>query len=71
MIFSLINVSSEKDNKVSGYWIQNHIGTLESAKKVAKETEKVNSNKIDIAVVEEVSSVVPALCFHEYLERLN
>jgi len=70
MRFSLINISSEQDGKVSGYWIQNHIGTLESAKKVAKETEAVNSNKINVAVVEEGSSS-SMLNFYRDLERLN
>jgi hypothetical protein len=69
--FSLINVSSEKDGSVSGYWMQDHIGTLESAKRVAEETEAVNGDSIDVAVVEAVNSTTPSLNFFQDLDRLN
>ena len=71
MKFSLINVISEKDGLVSGYFVQNHIGTLESASRAARNVESVNSNKITVAVVEEVSSPVPYLTRWDDLKRLD
>lgn len=68
--FSLITVSSEKDGFITGYWIQDHVGTLETAKAAAIATEKVNSNKIDVAVVEQVSTTVPLLHNFTDLKRL-
>jgi len=59
--FSLINISSKRQNKINGYWLQDHIGTLETAKQVAKETKKANSNKIDIAIILEVINTTPIL----------
>lgn len=71
MIFSLINVSTiSKEGKVVGYWIQDHIGTLESAKQCALETEQANSNRITVVVTNQVNSSVPALNFWSNLQRL-
>jgi len=69
MIFSLINVTKRKDDTVSGYWITDHIGTLESAKKLAKETSMLNS-KLDITVVDHINSTVPLLSFCSNLKPL-
>lgn len=33
--FSIIQVTEESDNVISGYWTQNHMGTIESARQVA------------------------------------
>ena len=44
-----------------GYWIQNHIGDIDSAIKLADDTNKVNSNKLNIYVIDEVPSSVPIL----------
>lgn len=69
--FSLINIQTEKDGKISGYWIQGHIGTLVSAKQVASRTEKANSNKIAVGIVEAVSTTTPALHYFRDLKRLD
>jgi len=56
MKFSLIGVQKRNSNgTIDGNWIQNHVGTLESAIQTATATEAVNGNKIDIAVVDEVA----------------
>jgi hypothetical protein len=68
--FSLINISSEKNGYVSGYWIQDHIGNLESANVLVSETNKANNNKLNIAIVEKISSTVPGLSFYTGLKRL-
>ena len=70
MTFSLINVTSENENGVSGYWLQDKIGTLEEAKQLAQETNFINGGKLDIAVTPAVNSTVPALDFHKNLKRL-
>lgn len=59
MTFSLLTVSEQRDNKVSGNWLQDHIGTLDSAEKRARETNAVNSNRLTIAVVPQINSPVP------------
>jgi len=70
--FSLINVYQTNSNgTVNGSWIQDHIGTLETAIERAVETNAVNSNRLDIAIVKGVSSVVPMLDDHRNLKRLN
>lgn len=52
MIFTLLNVYKVEENgTVSGNFLQDHIGTLESAIQKAIDTEAVNHNAIDIAVV--------------------
>jgi hypothetical protein len=52
MNFSLIQVTSRKDNQVKGVWVQNHLGgTIESATAAAIRTEEVNGSKLDIAVI--------------------
>lgn len=71
MKFSLINVVESSGTRVSGTWVQNHVGTLDSAREVARATEVVNSNKIMVAVVLEVSSTAPALGFYANLPRLD
>jgi len=68
--FSLINISSEKNEYVSGYWIQDHIGNLESANVLVSETNIANNNKLNIAIVEEISSTVPGLSIYTNLKRL-
>ena len=47
MKFSLINVAEQSGPLVSGYWVQNHVGSLASAREAARATEAANSNKID------------------------
>lgn len=71
MKFSLINIFKEDNGKVTGNWIQNHVGTLDSATQLARETEKVNHNRIQVAVVDELSTPVPILGFFKDLIRLD
>lgn len=71
MKFSLINVRQQTDRIVEGNWIQNHIGTLASATAVARHTEAVNSHQITVAVVDELTSVVPMLGYWANLKRLD
>lgn len=58
--YSLVNVYStcERDGLLycSGNVIQGFIGTLSEARKFAKDTEKVNGNRIRVAVVDEVNT---------------
>lgn len=70
MRYSLINVASEDKNGVNGYWMQDAFGSLESVKHRAKELEAVNSNMIQVAVTEPVSSPVPMLEYHTMLRRV-
>lgn len=70
MKFSLVTVSEQTGDTFSGYWVQNHVGTIETAAAKARRTEEVNGHKITVAVVAEVASVVPMLDRHERLTRL-
>lgn len=54
MRYSLINVSNEQNGFVDGNWIQDFNGSFEKACEFARETEKVNSNRITVAVVDEL-----------------
>ena len=54
MRYSLINVFHENNDLVDGTWIQNHTGTLETATEAARATEMANSNRITVAVVEDM-----------------
>lgn len=71
MKFSLIQVYKEIDKLEDGVWIQDHIGTLDTAVKVANETEKANGNRIEVAVVEKVHSSSPNYCLLTKLKRLD
>lgn len=72
MKFSLISVTSEnKDNTVNGYWVQNHIGTLQTAQQRARETEAANSNAITICIVDEVNTTTPMLMFFHGLKVIE
>lgn len=71
MIFTLINVDKvEPDGTVSGNQIQDHIGTLETAIQKAIDTEVVNSNAIDIAVVPNTMGCMPFI-YYSSLTRLD
>ena len=71
MKFSLINVIEQSGPLVSGYWLQDHIGSLSSAIEVARATEAANSNKIDVAVVAAVSSPCATLSYWSAMPRLD
>ena len=59
MKFSLVQVYKDNGNTVDGVWLQNHIGTVETAEQVARDTESANSGRISVAVVEDLSHIVP------------
>ncbi len=64
--YSLINVTKEKNNSISGYWIQNHTGTIETVKDLANRTLLANNNRIKIAIIEQVPNTTPLLdYFHD------
>lgn len=69
MKFSLISVSKQVGAKVTGNWLQNHVGTLETA--TARAIEYENSQPITVAVVDEVPSPVPMLTLWEDRQRLD
>ena len=71
MRFTLLNVIEQAGSLVSGYWVQNHVGSLASAREAARATEAANSNKITVAVVPELSSTTPALSYWRDLPRLD
>ena len=53
MKFSLINVYSENNGYISGNRIQDFTGCIFEAIKLVKDTEKANSNRIKVALIEE------------------
>lgn len=71
VIYSLINVRTQHDGRVTGNWVQAHIGTLETATAWARHTERTNGNKITVAVVAQVAGPVPLLSEHYARERLD
>ena len=71
MKFSLINIQEQSGPLVSGSWLQNHVGSLASAREAARATEAFNGNKIVVAVVPELSSTTPALGYWRDLPRLD
>ena len=68
--FSLITVSKEENGTVEGYWIQDHIGTIESATTLANETSKLNRDQ-NIAVIDQINSTTPMLGYWKDLTKLN
>lgn len=57
--YSLIQVQERKNGRVSGYWIQDCVGTIEEAFERKEDTEKANSNRIEIAIVEQLTNGCP------------
>lgn len=50
--YTLVNVQKTHANgRISGSFIQNHFGTLISAKAAAYDTLRANSNAIDVAII--------------------
>lgn len=66
--YSLINVSERKNGLVSGVWIQDFTGTKEGVLQMAKNTEKANGNRIDVAVVNCVGGSAPV---YDYLTNIK
>jgi len=71
MKFSLINIVEQSCSLVFGSWLQDHVGSLTSAREVARATGATNSHRIIVGVVAELSSTTPALGFYKYLPRLD
>jgi hypothetical protein len=71
MKFSLINIAEQSGALISGYWVQNHIGTFASAREAARATEAASGNRIEVAIVAELSSTTPALGYYTNLPRLD
>ncbi len=72
MKFSLINVDSvSPDGTVCGSWLQDHIGTLETAEGAARRVAAANGNRIDVAVTDEVPGPGAILRRHFGLRRLG
>jgi len=71
MKFSLINITEHSGPLISGYWVQNHVGTFASAREAARATEAANSNRISVAVVAELSSATLALSNWRALSLLD
>jgi hypothetical protein len=70
MKYSLINVTEETNNKVSGYWLTDCFG-LDNAIQRANDTNEVNGNKLNIAIVASVSAANPMLEHFVNLERVS
>lgn len=71
MRYSLILVYKEYDGFVDGVWIQDSNGSLEKAIEVARDTEKANSNRITVAVVESLNSCTPDYNIKTRLKRID
>jgi hypothetical protein len=63
--YSLLTIHrTNADGTIDGAWLQDHIGTVESARSRADTTEAVNSHAISVAVVPAVGFCGPAEVFH-------
>lgn len=71
MKYSLIQVDREYDGMVDGVWMQNHIGTIDSATEEARATERANGNRITVAVVEDLGYSEPNYSLRTALKRLD
>lgn len=72
MRYSLINVWHEEDGLVDGNWIQDCSAVpFEVAVKRARETEKANSNRITVAVVEGIDDIPAIFAYKTGLKRLD
>jgi hypothetical protein len=71
MKFSLVQIYSEIDGCVDGVWIQDYTGELNSAIKKARETEKANSDRIKVSVVEKIGGATPVYSLLKNLKRLG
>lgn len=71
MKFSLINVFESHGTLVSGNWLQDHIGSLATAREAARATEAANGNKITVAVVDDIPGVCKILSYWTDRTRLD
>lgn len=61
--FSLLTVVERKDGLVSGNWIQDFTGSVDEAIECARATEKANSNRVEVAVVERTGGSVASFAY--------
>ena len=71
MRYSLINVSKQRGEIVEGIWLQNCTGDLHEAVKCARDTEKANSRRITVAVVEEINGTTLIGVYRKGMKRLD
>mgnify|MGYP001626080717 CR=1 FL=1 len=71
MKYSLINVEVDHGETVDGNWIQDVTGTFEDALRIAQETEKANSGRIQVAIVEQIDSSVVILGYWKNLKKIH
>lgn len=69
---SIVTVIKEYNGLVDGVWVQHCMATtLEEATERARSTEKANSNRITVAVVEYLPFSCPNYCLMRGLKRLD
>jgi hypothetical protein len=61
MKLSIIQVEREKDGLIDGYWLQDHVGSIEEALVKAQGYERANGGKIKTAIVSQVVTTTPIL----------
>ena len=71
MKFSLINVEKAENGLISGVWLQDYTGSLEGAVDKAKATERANSNRIKVAVVDKINNTLPDYSLLSGLKEIN
>lgn len=69
--FSLVSVAGEENGFVDGIWIQDFNGDFRDAVECARETEKANSGRITVAVVEWLGVYTQDYNFKKGLKRLD
>lgn len=70
--YSLVNIEKvHPDGLIDETWMQDSTGTLEEAIIKARSTEKANSNRIAVGVVESILSGGPNYSTRIRLERLD
>ncbi len=70
--YSLINVAYRRGKEVNGYWLQDcNAVTFQEAVREAIETERVNGNRISVAVTKQVAGTRPSLAYHMHLTDLR
>lgn len=71
MKYSLINVEADHGETVDGNWIQDVTGTFEDALRIAQETKKANSGRIQVTIVEQIDSSVAILGYWKNLKKIH
>ena len=71
MKYSLLNVSKEENGMVCGVWMQDYTGTFSEAVQKARDTEKANCNRVNVAVVDHLNGSSPDYSYRTRLKRLD